>query len=357
MIESVEVHNFKCFQHLEVPRLSRITIVGGRNAVGKTALLECLFMFFDRLSPNTTTGQYARRGVSSVPLTPADVFAPIFPFYDLTEPIEVSVRVRGVIEQMRIAFNPSYGAPSVAAEHAATGNGVMVLPTDSPAKPVVSLDMSYRSSRTREDETHLLLRPNELSLAVEKVITDLPSTALLSTGPSDPNQVAALYGQMDVAGTHERVLPILQVLKPELRLLSSVQMGNRALMHADIGIGRKLPVPFISEGLTRLLTIAVFLGTCPGGTVFVDEIENGIHHSAMAGVWKALGAAAREFDCQLVATTHSYECLEAAAEGLSGDFRDDLSYVRLERRNDQTIARVYDRCLLDTALANGLELR
>ncbi len=85
----------------------------------------------------------------------------------------------------------------------------MVLPTDAPAKPVVSLDISYRSSRGRQDETHLLLQPDALTLAVDRMTSDLPPAALLSPGPADPNHVAVLYGKMDVAGTVLIPMPTL----------------------------------------------------------------------------------------------------------------------------------------------------
>ncbi len=357
MIESVDIQGFKCFRRLEVPAMTPITVVGGRNAVGKSALLECLFMFFDRASPNTTTGQYARRGVNSVPLTPDAVFAPVFRNYDLSQTLKVSVRLRGVVEEMTVAFSPAYRAATVSARPAATGNGDMLLPTDAPPKSAVALDISYSSTSGRDDKAHLVLRSDGLAIAVDRVTSDLPPAAMLAAGPADPNQVAMLYGNLDIAGKQDSVLDIAKVLEPRMRSLTSVPMGDGALMHADVGIGRKIPVAYVSEGLSRLLTIAVYMGNCSGGVVFVDEIENGIHHSVLANVWKALGRAAREFDCQIVATTHSYECLQAAADGLADEGRDGLSYIRLDRNDDEIVARTYDRTLLDAALSNGLELR
>ena len=57
MITEAVIKNFKCFKQLTLPDLGRITIVGGKNNVGKTALLESLFLFFDRTSPNMVLRQ------------------------------------------------------------------------------------------------------------------------------------------------------------------------------------------------------------------------------------------------------------------------------------------------------------
>jgi len=357
MIESFRICNFKCFSDLELPRLSRVTIVGGRNGVGKTALLEAMFMFLDRLDPNMTIGQYARRGVPAVPLTPDSVFAPIFPNYAMSAPVRLSAQVGGVNEELTAAYNPIFSPASVVGQEAQSGNGVVVIPTDGAARPVASLDLSYASSSGRQDDAHLVLQPRAVALAVDRVVADMPRAVILGSGPPDPYLVSQRYGEMDVAGTQDRIIEALRVIEPRIHGLSSVQLASAALMHADIGIGRKLPVSFISEGLSRLLAVLVFVGTCPGGLVLVDEIENGIHHSAMAGVWGGVATAAREFNCQLVATTHSYSCIEAATEGLSGDLAEDLSYIRLDRSAGQVVAKTYDRSTLDTAIVNGFELR
>lgn len=42
MLTEIEVKNFRGFRSLKMNDLGRITLVGGRNGVGKTALLEAL---------------------------------------------------------------------------------------------------------------------------------------------------------------------------------------------------------------------------------------------------------------------------------------------------------------------------
>lgn len=61
-------------------------------------------------------------------------------------------------------------------------------------------------------------------------------------------------------------------------------------------------------------TSSSFLGlfTSHGGVVFLDEMENGIHHSTLKDVWAHGRARMRQWNVQLVATTHSAECIDAA---------------------------------------------
>src|SRR5260370_11850935 len=43
MMETLTIDNFRCFKHVTLKDLKRINIIVGRNASGKTALLESIF--------------------------------------------------------------------------------------------------------------------------------------------------------------------------------------------------------------------------------------------------------------------------------------------------------------------------
>ena len=66
------------------------------------------------------------------------------------------------------------------------------------------------------------------------------------------------------------------------------------------------------------------------GILLADEMENGIHHFALKEVWVRARQWMREWNVQLVATTHSDECIEAAMAAFS-DSSQDLSIHKLFR--------------------------
>jgi AAA15 family ATPase/GTPase len=45
MLRSFTIKNFRCFKDLTVEPLERVNLIAGANNVGKTALLEAIFMF------------------------------------------------------------------------------------------------------------------------------------------------------------------------------------------------------------------------------------------------------------------------------------------------------------------------
>ena len=191
----------------------------------------------------------------------------------------------------------------------------------------------------------------------------MPLKAVMLTARNRPNPSsdADRFGKLDVAGRQDEILQVLQVMEPNLRSLSTIRMGPSFLIHGDVGLGRKIPVLYMGDGLSRLLSMALAIATNRDGLVVIDEIENGIHHSVMEDVWEAIFKASEVFNCQIVATTHSYECLEAAhracSHGLFDSSGDLFSYVRLAGDNGSATANIFDCDLLGTALGAEMEVR
>src|SRR5215212_2068407 len=44
-LTSLEIRNFRAFDHLQIERLGRVNLITGRNNVGKTSLLEAVYLY------------------------------------------------------------------------------------------------------------------------------------------------------------------------------------------------------------------------------------------------------------------------------------------------------------------------
>ncbi len=172
----------------------------------------------------------------------------------------------------------------------------------------------------------------------------------------DASQDAERFGKLDIIGKQDKILECLKILEPKLKGLSSVALpGGTSLVHGDIGLSRKIPLAYMGEGMSRLFSI--ILGVASAQVLLIDECENGIHYSAMTKVWESIGKAAREFDCQVIGTTHSDECLRSAYNAFQGEMEEDLTYVRIDKMNGRAVAKIFDFELFKTAIDSNLEVR
>ncbi len=96
--------------------------------------------------------------------------------------------------------------------------------------------------------------------------------------------------------------------------------------------------------------------------LLIDEIDNGLHYSALRILWKGILQAAREYDVQIVATTHSAEALRhltwVLGEEEHAEYRDDVAAYTLIRADDDTVRSYrYDYEQLEFALEHDMEVR
>ena len=120
-----------------------------------------------------------------------------------------------------------------------------------------------------------------------------------------------------------------------------------------------MPIAFLGDGTGRLLSMVLAFHQARNGAILIDEVENGLHHGALEQVWTNLDWLSREFDVQVFATTHSYECIVAADNAFTELGSDDLHLHRLYRRGpyESVKAVTYTKEALDTNIEYLWELR
>jgi AAA15 family ATPase/GTPase len=70
MITNFKIENYKAFENLELKKLSKINLIGGKNNVGKTSILEAILSMYDRRSADILLKSLAWRSVpNSINLT------------------------------------------------------------------------------------------------------------------------------------------------------------------------------------------------------------------------------------------------------------------------------------------------
>ncbi|EPZ37452.1 hypothetical protein C289_2503 [Anoxybacillus ayderensis] len=356
MIRFVEIKNFKSLNHLVLSDLGRINLFGGKNNVGKTTLLEALFLFFDRLNPNMLLRQYNWRGVAGMPIRSDTMFAPIFFNFDLSKIIQIKiVREHGAEEVMSLRFKDEnqhvFSVPVRMDERSGSSN-----------ESIQSLvEIEYKDAKRKEEDLfHFFINTNGgfgMQVVQAKFKEEQHAYFLGSKIPFHPVETAVRYGELDIRGEAEQLLPYLQTIEPRLRNLVSIALPNgESMLYGDIGLVKKVPIAYMGDGLSRLLTILLAISYTRNGVVFIDEIENGFHYSTMPKIWDILMKAANDYDCQIFATTHSYECLSSAVTGIS-EKKDDFRYIRLERTKEKIVPKAFSFSMIQMAVEQGWEVR
>ena len=198
--------------------------------------------------------------------------------------------------------------------------------------------------------------------------TELPPSAQCeSLGPGLPSssQLARFWDNVALTDEESRAVKALN-------LIYSDRVERVAMIGDDVGPRRSMgrrsvvkmrdetrPVPLksLGDGAVRLFGVALALANSKDGFLLIDEAENGIHHSIQRDFWTMILRAAHQNNVQVVATTHSWDCVAGFAMAATEIEEVDGALVRLEKKGDRVWAVEYPSYDLDVIAQQGIEVR
>ncbi len=356
MLTSLHIRNFRNLYDLQVDRLARVNLFAGRNNSGKTTLLEALFLLVSGGNPGKTLNVNAFRGLEPVAGSPAAVretfWKPMFSALDMDKTITIEAEM---VKRGRLKLDITLERPStiqVPLEEI-DGSSITELSHDS------SLLFSFDNSLAGHAEGHMRVVGNGID--IEQPQVRVPFRAIfLSSRLGNFKEDAVRLGRLRQRKQAVIVVDALKVVEPRLQSIEDNSASGTPMIWGDIGLTELVPLPVMGEGMTRVARIILAISAAPGGLVLVDEIENGLHHLVLPQVWQAVDAAAKSFDTQVIATTHSYECIEAAGQTLGPD---DFRLHRLEAGKDTRSEKRKIHCVtyepdeIQAAIHHNFEVR
>ncbi len=350
MLKTIRIENFRGFSDLTLDGLERVNLLAGQNGAGKTAVLEALFLHIGAHNPELGPRINAFRGLTAFKADLDDIFAPLFHRYALDRAIGItSTDETGVERSLTIQLTDT----ALAALGPSNGNDR----PDSLSTAVSSREVRfvYTDNQGERAVASGWLTTEGLRFQAGKPWGS--QAIFLATRSHSPREDVQRFSELAVLLRQQSLVDTLKIVEPRLTSLSVQAMGEVSLVYGDIGLGRLIPVDLMGQGLSRLLSVMLAIASQQASVVLIDEVENGLHYSVMAQVWRAIAEAARMSDVQVFATTHSWECICAAHEAFASDSLYDFRLHRLEWANSDIRAVSLDQEVLDTAIKAGLEVR
>ena len=318
MFESLRIRNYRVFKDLEISGLHRINLIAGKNNSGKTSLLEAIFLLSGAGNPQMAMNpNVIRRPIPISGVTPQSVetdWKHLFHDLDMTRCIQIE-GCHSSLGQMRLRIETERSEVTQSPLDTIGGASVADIPDGH------SLILKYVRSNNPVSRNSIRMAPGGFD--VQQSDSSVPFNARIMLSRSENrSEEATLMGRLRVQKQGDAVLRALQVIEPKLRSIEDSVANGVPSIWGDIGLSEMVPLNVMGEGMSRLARFVLGIASTSGGMVLVDEIENGLHHSVQADVWKVISNAAKQFDTQVFATTHSFECIETAYEGLGlGGFR------------------------------------
>ena len=368
MITELRIKNFRGLEDVSFSGLSRVNLISGRNGVGKTSVLEALYLFLAPNWPEPLNTIAGNRGL--FPLSSDDLFEDLFTDFDSEQDFRIWVsqsdqsthdHVRACVRKRLRVSLPSSGTGRD--EGFAAPDGVTRVGSDHE----LVFDRSNQTTLVNRSTAWLTRYsyPGPQSTIVDdriegqsdKIFDQVPIHYLSHRVPA-AQAWGGLFGQMQREGSDDEILDLLRSIEPRVRQVLPIPGSNGLDIYVKIdGMRPALPISLIGEGLNRVFQLAVLTRSVRNGILLIDEIENGLHFRSLPQMFSSLYELADMFDVQVFAVTHSDECVQAAREAIGNTDDRGLAYYRLGREKDGVKAHHFDIDKLDRAHEFHMEVR
>jgi len=366
LLDSLEIKGYRCFEHLTIEKLGRVNLIVGKNNVGKTALLEALWIYAERaqsvILSELLSDREERPAVINIENgnLKGQILDIRYLFYGRPEiqkiekPVQIGSNIKSEKKQITISVE----------WHRTEGEALGII--QSKDLDSLSLNLSHPHIVVKINGQRKSAEKLEDALSFPKVYFHFlePYTILcqfVKTNGLDPDTLAKSWDDIALTDIEGRVIEALHLIAPDVEKISFISNEiKRAKRVPFVRLKSSVePVPLrsLGEGMNRLLGIALALVNCKNGMFFIDEIESGLHYSVLPDVWKLIFKTAKDLNVQVFATTHSYDCIDAFAQAAIKDKESDGMLIRLARKADQIKAFTFDEKQLETITKEKIEVR
>ena len=354
MFTSVRIQNFRQFRDLKLEGLGQINLITGANDTGKTSLLEALFLLDGPLDPRRTLVMADFRGIGGYSPDAPELWEWLFRDRDLRRAAELAWTGHDDLQrQLKLSVAAGGLLPAIV-------NGTPQA-SDRPSLRVASAESlptlvyEYLGPSGEQEKTTLGWTSQGLILAPDRSLGMRQGFFLPDyhrPGVSEAERLSRLVE----TGRDAVLVEALQSVEPRLKRLTVLTHGGRPGVHADLDQYPLVPLMAMGSGVGKLLTTISAMILEEGPVFLIDEIGGGFHYSVLVDVWKVIVETAVKHSVQIFATTHSWECIEAAVKA-SEDHAGKLALFRLERHKDEIRAVDIEDEDLRSAVGLGVELR
>lgn len=371
-IGTLTIDRFRAFRHIRIEGLGRVSLITGKNNTGKSSVLEAIRILASKADPSVVVDiLHAREedtGASADSAGSIDEEGS-FPWASLfngfprlsAKPEPVLIASCGRQRTMSLSLEGGWFSK----EHGKDGSWKWVRQQsdfsgdDTRPRLICTVDGAQREvSADRSGgfgyRVRAFRRPDfgdEQRLSYEFVSP---------YGGERTAMLGSLWDKVVLADRQEDVIEALRIIDEGISSVSMVggeePMRSRTAYVRSKGMPRPVPLRSYGDGLNRLFGIVLSLVNAKDGLLLIDEFENGLHHTVQADVWKAIFKLATRLDVQVVATSHSWDAIEAFQRAASEDPEEGV-LVRLSRKGDDIIPTLFRENELAIATRDRIEVR
>ena len=359
------IKGFRGIEDLSIPRLGRVTLLTGKNSVGKTTVLDAIRVYAARGRFYVLDEILRARGEILVDTNEdGEIFSQadwISLFYgrNISQGAHIAIGPTNAAEHLNI--RPTYltvddrmQALEIEFQEKAQAFPAPLAPTSYRSKATITRildDLRYSGVPQSNGEDELAPQL-EYQLIGPGLLSDRDLARYWDRVVLTDHETQAVRSLSLIFGTEVDRVAVVGV-DP---LTPSRISGPKAIAKLK-GHDRPVPLRSLGDGALRLFSIALAIANSRDGFLLIDEAENGIHYTLQKDFWRMVLRGAQENNVQVIATTHSWDCIKGFAQAAMESKEVEGVLFRLSQQDGALRAVEYSEEELLTAAKQGIEVR
>lgn len=316
-LTEIEIEEFKCFKGFSASGFKRVNLIGGKNNIGKTALMEAIFVNVRAKNVNKMNSA-------------------IFGIKCTRESINLLSGERKVSDTDLVALinaTTRYSARSNVAETYFS----------------IEAGDAVKTYHYRINGSGYVINAKDFSFIFE---VDLNIMRIDSSGLHDAllSDVYQFVQKRDRESELDRYVNEFDSSIDKFKVI-----GDKPQCRTN---GKYRAITEFGDGLRSYISMICALYACENGYLFIDEIDNGIHYTQLDRLWEIILTLSKQNNCQVFATTHSREMIESFARVAKKRHDEEVSYTLLVKDKQQELKTLtHDFEMLDYSMRMEHEVR
>lgn len=357
MLNALRIENFRCFKTFELLELGRLNLLVGTNNSGKTSILEAIYLLMSQSKLQALREIMIGRG--EFVLSDERVSNRELEVHHLFYGHEIDIGSNFSI----FGDNRNNGTKTtISVENTGdsnfSGGEFRLVIVDWPSEeeyPTIKIPLSSEGGLQLD---YLRRTPRDFKESGAK-------TQFVTSNSWTTEKMIELFDRVVLTPEEDLVTEALQTIEPDIDRIAAIASdnyrrytGSRSGFVVKIANGnQRVPIGSMGDGIWRMLGLTLAIVNARNGVLLVDEIDTGLHFSAMSDMWKLIWETAKKLNVQVFATTHNSDCWTSLATIANTETpsEEGITIQRIEKGKSSSV--VFTERQVVIAAERGIEVR
>lgn len=306
-IQYIDIDRYKCFSDFSAHGFQRVNLIAGKNNVGKTALMEAMFI---NVCSSTVSNFF--RSLLGIYLTrkATDHAYKVFDEKDATNnTLKQANTLKNKTNIQELEFKL----------------------IDTEISRTYEININRETNRIPESEMNIFSISNKP--AIGKI-------GWIRSSRDSQKEIISSFMSIQKKDREDDLNRFINSFDSEIEKVKVFGDSIQCRVTAPDGSFFYRDISEYGDGLRLYISVIADMFFAENSYIFIDEIDNGVHYTSLDKLWEIILTLSKELNVQVFATTHSRECIESYCRVIEKHQERDISFITLVKNKEKQIKAI-----------------